>query len=95
MTNRWQFKPMQRMDLGTSNQQGISLTSQKSNSGTVNGTAVTASGRFCLDIFQLYFVVLQSPPIPFPHLLDPLNGDTSLSANGSSGLPMTLFLSHT
>ncbi|KAL3151740.1 hypothetical protein ABBQ38_012718 [Trebouxia sp. C0009 RCD-2024] len=44
MTNKWRFKPMQRMDLGASNQQGISLTTQKSNSGAVNGTAVTAAG---------------------------------------------------
>lgn len=35
---------MQRMDLGASSQQGISLTNQKSNAGAANGTAVTASG---------------------------------------------------
>ena len=50
MTNRWQFKPMQRMDLGTSSQQGISLTSQKAKAGDLDGTAVTASGGFCLSI---------------------------------------------
>ena len=49
MTNRWQFKPMQRMDLGASSQQGISLTSQKAKAGDMNGTAVTASGRLCLS----------------------------------------------
>lgn len=50
MTNRWQFKPMQRMDLGNSSQQGISLTSQKAKAGDTNGTAVTASGGLCLSI---------------------------------------------
>ena len=48
MTNRWQFKPMQRMDLGNSSQQGISLTSQKAKAGDTNGTAVTASGGLCM-----------------------------------------------
>ena len=49
MTNRWQFKPMQRMDLGTSSQQGIALTSQKAKAGDPNGTAVTASGGLSLS----------------------------------------------
>ena len=43
MTNKWQFKAVQRMDLGSDSNHGISLSSQKSNAGT-NGTAVTASG---------------------------------------------------
>ncbi|KAA6416796.1 MAG: hypothetical protein FRX49_13246 [Trebouxia sp. A1-2] len=43
MTTKWQFKAVQRMDLGSDSDHGISLSSQKSNAGT-NGTAVTASG---------------------------------------------------
>lgn len=50
MTTKWQFKPMQRMDLGNSSQQGISLTSQKAKAGDTNGTAVTASGGLCMSI---------------------------------------------
>lgn len=47
MTNKWQFKAVQRMDLGSDSNHGISLSSQKSNAGT-NGTAVTASGMHYL-----------------------------------------------
>ena len=43
MTNKWQFKAVQRMDLGASSPHGISMSNQKSSDGT-NGTAVTASG---------------------------------------------------
>ncbi len=44
MTNKWQFKAVQRMDLGAGSDHGISLSSQKSRADGVNGTAVTASG---------------------------------------------------
>jgi hypothetical protein len=50
MTNKWQFKAVQRMDLGSDSNHGISLSSQKSNAGT-NGTAVTASGMNYLHEF--------------------------------------------
>lgn len=66
MTNKWRFKPMQRMDLGASNQQGISLTTQKSNSGAVNGTAVTAAGRFGLSLLCFTHILVDNvhPSVP-------------------------------
>ena len=62
MTNKWQFKAVQRMDLGSDSNHGISLSSQKSHLGT-NGTAVTASGALDLTgpaAFQLTHVCLRA-----------------------------------